>query len=76
MCWRAQTPAPGTVRCRCDGDDAHHQRGGPGPTRTQLWSRHAGTPRLCTAAPVGSIKGPRGAAIPFVLIPGQGGAEA
>lgn len=64
------------VRCPSDRDDANHHRGGPGRTRTWLWSRHVGTPRLCTANPVVSIKGPRGTSIPFVLIPGEGGAEA
>lgn len=64
------------VRCISDRDDADPHRRGPGPSRARLWSRHASTPRLCTATPVGCIKGPRDTSIPFVLIPGEGGAEA
>jgi len=54
--------------------------GGPGPTGIQpwawLWSGRVGTRGLCAAAPTGSVKGPQGTLIPFVLIPGEGGAEA
>ena len=34
-----------------------------------------GTWGFCAAAPTGSVKGPWGTLIPFVLIPGEGGAE-